>query len=315
MVEDARRRALELDFWSEPVTLRSLSAGPSGHRFLADDGMEHYIVHIGDDLPEHMVYRYNEIAVSQAAHEAGLSPALLHYEPGALGFEYDPDARATDADDLAQPANMDRLIGLLGQCHLDLPGRLEVPGPMFWVFHLNRRYARLIMQHGAALTSAPASSLARLMALNDELEAAIGAIEPVFCHNNLAIDTVLDNGEQFFLTQWQYGGWNDGLYDLASLATNLDLEAGAAEDMLHRYRQLTGEDADQTSRRRFAAWKSAALIWSGLWGGVGAMFPNPGSVSGSVPGSVLGADHFDYTLYSQQRLDRLEATIAEFRSI
>ena len=52
MVEDARRRALELDFWSEPVTLKPLSAGPTGHRFFADDGIDQYNVQIGDDLPE-----------------------------------------------------------------------------------------------------------------------------------------------------------------------------------------------------------------------------------------------------------------------
>lgn len=303
MVEDARRRALELDFWSEPVTLKPLSAGPTGHRFFADDGIDQYNVQIGDDLPEHGIYHYNEIAVSQAAHEAGLSPALLHYEPGALVFEYEQAAIETDADALTQPENMDRLIGLLGQCHLDLPGRLEVPGPMFWVFHLNRRYARIIMQHSGDLVSA----LSRLMALNDELELAIGAIQPVFCHNNLAANTVLDNGERYSLSQWQYGGWNDGLYDLASLAVNLDLDAGVADDMLHRYRQLTGEDADQTSRRRFAAWKCAALIWSGLWGGVGAMFPN--SEAGTL------AEGFDYAEYSRQHLDRLDAAIAEFRNI
>ena len=69
--------------------------------------------------------------------------------------------------------------------------------------------------------------------------------------------------------------------------------------MLHRYRRLNDEEPDQASRRRFGAWKCAALIWAALWGGVGEMFAN------------LEIDH---AAYSQQRLDMLERHLAEFRT-
>ncbi|MDP7545753.1 MAG: phosphotransferase [Alphaproteobacteria bacterium] len=295
MAEQARRRAMELDFWSGPVTAQPLPGGSNGHDFLVADEAARYVVRIGDDHPEHALFRYNEIAVSQAAHEAGLSPALLHHEPGALIFDYLADAGTMAGQALGQGANMDRLMGLLGQCHLDLPGHLEVPGPMFWVFHLNRRYARIIMQHGGRM----APSVARLMALNDELETAIGPIQPVFCHNGLTAETILNDGQRIWLVNWEFGGWNDGLYDLASLAANLELEARAADEMLRRYRRLNDEEPDQASQRRFRAWKCAALIWAALWGGVGEMF----------------ADRdFDYATYSQRRLDMLERNLAEFRA-
>jgi len=295
MVEQARRQAMELDFWNGPVTAQSLPGSLTSHDFLVEDGVGQYIVRIGDDRPEHALFKYNEIAVSQAAHDAGLSPALLHHEPGALIFEYLADAARMDAAALAQDANMDRFTGLLGQCHLDLPGHLEVPGPMFWVFHLNRRYARIMVQHGGRM----APSVARLMALNDELETAIGPIQPVFCHNDLVAEKILDDGQRIWLTDWEFGGWNDGLYDLASLAVNLDLDAAAADEMLRRYRRLNDEDPDQASRRRFKAWKCAALIWAVLWGGVSEMFAEL---------------EFDFAAYSRQRLDMLDRGLAEFRS-
>ncbi|MBL6951446.1 MAG: phosphotransferase [Alphaproteobacteria bacterium] len=295
MVEQARRQAMELDFWNGPVTAQSLPGSLTSHDFLVEDGAGQYIVRIGDDRPEHALFKYNEIAVSQAAHDAGLSPALLHHEPGALIFEYLADAAQMDAAALAQDANMDRFTGLLGQCHLDLPGHLEVPGPMFWVFHLNRRYARIMVQHGGRM----APSVARLMALNDELETAIGPIQPVFCHNDLVAEKILDDGQRIWLTDWEFGGWNDGLYDLASLAVNLDLDAAAADEMLHRYRRLNDEAPDQASRRRFKAWKCAALIWAVLWGGVSEMFAEL---------------EFDFAEYSRQRLDMLDRGLAEFRS-
>lgn len=294
MDEQARRQVMELDFWAGPVQVRALAGGLTNNSFLADDGTRKYVVRIGEDKPEHALFRYNEIAVSQAAYDAGLSPALLHHEPGALIFEYLGDAAALDAAALAQDVNLDRLAGLLGQCHLDLPGHLEVPGPMFWVFHLNRRYARIIVQHGGPM----APSVSRLMALNDELEAAIGPIQPVFCHNDLVAENILDDGQRYWLVDWEFGGWNDGLYDLASLAVNLDLEARAADELLHRYRRLSDAEPDQSSRHRFRAWKCAALIWAGLWGGVGEMFPNL---------------DFDYAEYARERLDLLDRASAEFR--
>ncbi|MDA1097856.1 MAG: choline kinase family protein [Proteobacteria bacterium] len=294
MVEQARRQAIELDFWTGPVTAQPLPGGLTSHNFLVDDGARQYVVRIGDDRPEHAVFRYNEIAVSQAAHDAGLSPALLHHEPGALIFDYLADASVMDAAKLGADANIDRLTGLLGQCHLDLPGHLEVPGPMFWVFHLSRRYARIIMQHGGRM----APTITRLMTLNDELENAVGPIRPVFCHNDLAAENILDDNRRLWLIDWEFGGWNDGLYDLASLAANLDLGPEAADEMLRRYRRLSDEEPDQASRRRFRAWKCAALIWTSLWGGVGEMFANL---------------DFDYVGYTQQRLDRLDRSIIEFR--
>jgi hypothetical protein len=227
-------------------------------------------------------------------------------------FEYLGQSNVLDAAELEQTANLDRLIGTLGQCHLDLPGHLEVPGPMFWVFHLNRRYARIIMQHGGTVggtNSSPnagiagstgTSVLARLMNLNDELETAIGTIVPVFCHNDLVAENILDDGRRFWLIDWEYGGWNDGLYDLACLTAQLDLGREVGDEMLHRYLALSGENIGPGERRRFAAWKCAALIWAALWGGVGGMFANL---------------EFDYAAYSRERLDRLDRAIAEFREL
>ena len=304
MVDQARARVMEMDFWQGEVSVQVMPGGLSNHSFLVEDDGQKYAVRIGDDRPEHAVYRYNEIAVSQAAYEAGLSPALVHHEPGAMVFEYLAGSNVIDAAGLEQTVNMDRLIGTLGQCHLDLSGHLEAPGPMFWVFHLNRRYARIIMQHGGAVGSAFGATgtpvLGRLMAMNDELETAIGAITPVFCHNDLVAENILDDGQRFWLIDWEYGGWNDGLYDLACLAAHLDLGAEMADEMLHRYLTLNGEKIGQAERRRFAAWKCAALIWAALWGGVGGMFANL---------------DFDYAAYSRERLDHLERASAAFREL
>ena len=185
-----------------------------------------------------------------------------------------------------------------------LPRAWELARRIMQQPELNRRYARIIMQHGdtddGAFGGNSAPVLGRLMALNDELETAIGAITPVFCHNDLVAENILDDGVRFWLIDWEYGGWNDGLYDLACLAAHLDLGAEVADALLHRYLALCGRKINQTERRRFAAWKCAALIWAALWGGVGRMFANL---------------DFDYAAYSRERIDLLERAVAVFREI
>jgi thiamine kinase-like enzyme len=167
---------------------------------------------------------------------------------------------------------------------------------MFWIFQQNRRYARIIMQHGGAL----APALTRLMTQNDGLEDAIGAIRPVFCHNNLSPEAILEDGQRLWLIDWSHGGWNDGLYDLASLATNLGFDHDEGDDLLRQYLALTGDEPDLASRRRFAAWKCSALLWSGLCCAIGEMFST--------------AD-IDFAQRGQLSLERLALEMAEFKDM
>ena len=44
------------------------------------------MVRIGADLEVHNVLRRFELAASRAAHAAGVSPAVVHAEPGAMVF-------------------------------------------------------------------------------------------------------------------------------------------------------------------------------------------------------------------------------------
>ena len=46
------------------------------------------VVRLGSDIPEHLVYRSNEIIVSKAAYEIGVSPKLIHSEQGVLVLEF-----------------------------------------------------------------------------------------------------------------------------------------------------------------------------------------------------------------------------------
>ena len=47
-----------------------------------------YVVRLGDDIPEHLVSRSNELIVSKAASNAGISPQVIYHDKGILILNY-----------------------------------------------------------------------------------------------------------------------------------------------------------------------------------------------------------------------------------
>ncbi|MDP6709504.1 MAG: choline/ethanolamine kinase family protein, partial [Alphaproteobacteria bacterium] len=221
MQDGARRRAKELPIWSGPVSPEPLPGGISNTNFTVVDDGRRYVVRVGADAPEHAVWRFNEVTVSRAAHAAGLSPEIRHHEPDVLVMDFIENGQALDEKAVRETDTLARIVALVRRCHAELPRHLEVPGPMFWVFSANRRYARMIEAAGERLSD----RLAELMALNDRLEAGVGPIRPVFCHNDLLAANLIDDGERLWLIDWEHAGISSPLFDLANLSSNNGLAA------------------------------------------------------------------------------------------
>lgn len=291
MQDAALRRAAELEIWSGPVSPEPLPGGISNHNFLVEDDGSRYVVRIGGDAPEHAVYRFNEVTVSIAAHAAGLSPGVVHHEPDVLVLDFIEGARTFEQADILDPANLNRLVGLIGRCHMDLPGYLEVPGPMFWVFHVNRRYARIIAEAGAR----GRERLPRWMEINDRLEGMTGPIRPVFCHNDLLAANILDDGERLWLIDWEYGAWNSALFDLANLSTNAEMPDELEHELLGLYNATQDEPLPLQA---YQAMRCASLLREALW-------------------SLVSEQHsqidFDYEAYTEQYLARFDQAVAALK--
>src|ERR1700752_425235 len=82
----ARVRALAC--WSGAVDPEALTGGITNKNFVVRDRGNRFVVRIGDDIPVHQVMRFNELAASRAAGAGGLSPAVIHNEPGAIVFQF-----------------------------------------------------------------------------------------------------------------------------------------------------------------------------------------------------------------------------------
>ena len=76
------RQDRRLPCWQGGVALEPLKGGLTNISFVVTDNTGKYVVRCGEDIPAHHVFRDRERAVSRAAFEAGLSPEVVHVEPG-----------------------------------------------------------------------------------------------------------------------------------------------------------------------------------------------------------------------------------------
>ena len=245
-----------LSCWRGPIRALPLGGGITNVNFVVQDGAQRAVVRIGDDIPVHHILRFNELAASKAAYAAGISPAVLHHEPGALVIDY-IDGRTMTAQDLRDDDLLDQALSLVKRVHRDIPRHLHGPSLTFWVFHVIRDYAPSL-QAGGSLHSA---QLPDLLAEAAELERAVGQIDMVFGHNDLLPANFMHDGARMWLVDWDYAGWGSPLFDLGGLAANCSLAQRQEERMLTGYFGAL----DASLWRRYLAMKAAAALRETLW--------------------------------------------------
>src|SRR3546814_5475119 len=128
-------RVRSLRFWSGPVAPRPLTGGITNANFLVEDRGERFVVRVGDDIPVHGVMRFNELAASRAAFEAGLSPEIVHHEPGALVMRY-VESRTLTPELVRERTMLESILPLIQRCHRAMPFSMRGQRLMVWVFHV-----------------------------------------------------------------------------------------------------------------------------------------------------------------------------------
>jgi thiamine kinase-like enzyme len=290
--EGAAARVAGLAIWFGRVDPLPLTGGITNQNFTVEDRGRRYVVRVGNDILVHGVVRANELAASRAAHLAGLSPGVVHAEPGILVLDFVEGGTFTP-EDVRNPANLERLVDMVRRCHRDIPQYLRGPGAMFWVFHVVRDYAHTLRE----ANSRHAPLLPDLLARVARLEAAVGPIEVVFGHNDLLAANFIDDGQRLWLVDWEYAGFNSPLFDLGGLASNSELSPAQAERALGLY---FGRPVDDDLRRRAAAMTAASLLRETMW---------------SMVSEIHSTVDFDYAAYTAENLRRFEAAYATFQKM
>jgi thiamine kinase-like enzyme len=288
MSDDAARRTAALACWRGKVTPQPLGGGISNHNFLVEDGGARFFVRIGLDFEVHNVLRRFELAAARAAYAAGISPEVVHAEPGAMVFRY-IEGRSLAPADVRDPAMLARIVPLLRTVHRELPRHFRGPAPIFWVFQVLRDYAARLAEDGHRR----ARELPRYLAAAERLEAAASPVEIAFGHNDLLAANLIDDGRRLWLVDWEYAGFNSPLFDLGGLASNNELPPDLEERLLELYFDAPATD---DLRRRYAAMKCASLLREAMW---------------SMVSEIHLTVDFDYRAYTKENLARFEKAYAE----
>ena len=277
------QRAARLACWKGDVAPEPLGGGITNVNFTVEDAGERYVVRIGEDIPVHGVYRVNELAAARAAHTAGISPEIVHAEPGALVMRW-VDGRTLDPADVREPARFERVLDTVGRCHRDIPSKFRGATPIFWVFQVVRDYARTLREDGSRM----AGRLDDLLGRAAHLESVVGPVEIVFGHNDLLAANFIDDGDRIWLIDWEYAGFNSPLFDLGGLASNNELDAAQERWMMERY---FGASPGETLLASYAAMKCASLLREAMW---------------SMVSELHSGIDFDYAAYTGENLGRFE---------
>lgn len=271
-------KVARLPCWRGRVSLEPLKGGLTNMSFVATDAAGKFVVRCGEDIPAHHVFRDREQAAARAAFEAGLSPEIVHVEPGIIVFRY-IEGRTFEEADLR--ANLLRLVTILKTCHRDVARHLCGPANAFWPFHVIRDYVRLI------------DGERRHSDLADRLEAMQAPLPIVFGHHDLLPGNFIDDGERLWLIDWEYGAFGTAMFDLANLSCNGNLDEDQDECLLGAY--FDGQVTDDLLRA-FHAMKAASALREALWARVS-------EVHLRTPG-------IDYDAHAREYFARLERLLA-----
>jgi thiamine kinase-like enzyme len=280
----------DLPIWRGRITAVPLDGGLTNVNVLVTDGDRRAVVRIGDDIPVHQILRFNELAASRAAHTAGVSPAVLYHEHGALVIDF-IEGRTMTAADLQDDALLDQALALVIRAHRDIPRYLRGPAMLFWVFHVLRDYAATLRDgRSPHLPLLPA-----LLAEAEVLERAVGPVDLIFGHNDLLPANFLHDGTRMWLIDWDYGGFNSPLFDLGGLAANNALSQAQEARLLTAY---FDRPPDDHLWHRYRAMKAASALRETLW---------------SMVSEIHSELPFDYPAYTSANLATYRTALAAFQ--
>jgi thiamine kinase-like enzyme len=284
----AEQRVRDLAIWSGPVTLEPLKGGLSNTSFIVTDAKGRYVARIGEDFPCHHVFRDREVRASRAAFAAGLSPEVVHAEPGLMVVRFIA-AHTFSEEDVRD--NLERCAELLKTCHRDMKRRVTGPASIFWVFHVLRDYGQTLKDGGHKRVG----DIPRWLAAVDALEDAQIPLPVVFGHHDLLPGNFMDEGRRLWLIDWEYGGFGTAMFDLANISANNSFSDAEQQRLLEIYFEKVPDEATQ---RAFDAMKTASTLREAMWAMVSELH--------------LNAPGVDYAAHANEYLGRYERALKTF---
>jgi len=268
-----------IKFWKNAIDISPIKGGITNKNFLVNDGSEKYFVRIGDDIPEHLVFRSNEVQASKAASRINICPKLLFYNQSIQVFNF-IEGKTFDSNDIKK--NLDNITKLVKKVHTKIPDHLIGQSVIFWVFHVIKNYKKFLDNHQSSYKKILPELLKKAL----KLENISSPFEIVFSHNDLLPANFIQNQEQIWLIDWEYAGFNTPLFDLGGLASNNDFNENEEKYLLENYfeKKLSSE-----LLIKYKAVKCASLLRETMW---------------SMVSEITSNIEFDYNSYTSENLSK-----------
>ncbi len=271
-----------LKFWENSIEIEPVIGGITNQNFIVTDGSIKYFVRIGDDIPEHLVFRSNEIQASKAASEIGICPQLLYNNKSVQIFDY-INGQTFDSIDIKK--NLEGITNLIKKVHNQIPNYLVGQSVIFWVFHVIKNYKKFLENHESSYKNL----LPDLINKAVRLENISSPFDIVFSHNDLLPANFIQDQEKIWLIDWEYAGFNTPLFDLGGLASNNDFTEDEERYLLENYfeKKLSSE-----LLIKYKAIKCASLLRETMW---------------SMVSEITSKIEFDYKSYTSNNLAKLNS--------
>jgi len=275
-----------INFWESKIDISSIKGGITNKNFLVTDGSKKYFVRIGDDIPEHLVFRSNEVQASKAASKIGICPKLLFHKKSIQIFNY-IEGKTFGPEDIKN--NLDTITKLIKKVHTKIPDQLIGQSVIFWVFHVIKNYKNFLEEHQSSYIKILPDLLKKAL----KLESISSPFEIVFSHNDLLPANFIQNQEKIWLIDWEYAGFNTPLFDLGGLASNNDFNENEEKHLLENYFE---KKLSSKLLIKYKAIKSASLLRETMW---------------SMVSEITSNIEFDYKSYTAENLSKFNESFDE----
>ena len=275
-----------IKFWKNEIQVLPVSGGITNKNFLVNDGSKKYFVRIGDDIPEHLVFRSNEIQASNAASKIGVCPKLLFHDKSIQVFNF-IDGKTLDSTDIKN--NLEDITKLIKKVHNKIPEQLVGQSVIFWVFYVIQNYKNFLENNKSEYIKI----LPDLIEKSVKLENAASPFDIVFSHNDLLPANFIQNKDQIWLIDWEYAGFNTPLFDLGGLASNNEFNHKEEVDLLENYFE---KKISSQLFIKYKAIKCASLLRETMW---------------SMVSEITSKIDFDYRSYTSDNLSKFNKAFNE----
>ena len=277
-MDDKTKKLIQsIPIWKNNIEIKTIDGGLTNQNFLVQENSNKFVVRLGDDIPEHLVSRSNELIASKAASEANIGPKVIYSDKGILVLEYIESTTLT-AKDVRD--KIDLIIPILKKIHLEIPKNIFGQSLIFWVFHVIRNYEKFLKDNKSSYTNL----LPDLLSQSAKLEKNSSPYEIVFGHNDLLPGNFLDDGSRLWIIDWEYAGFNTPLFDLGGLASNCDF---SQKEEIHLLENYFDKKIDDKLLLQYHSLKCASLLRETMW---------------SMVAELISKIDFDYKNYTQENL-------------